>query len=68
MKPEQRRLNGKVAIVTGCNSGIGKETVKDLAKLGCRVIMACRNMKEAHKAKGSFRIFHVCSFESLLIS
>lgn len=41
-----------VAIVTGCNGGIGKETVKDLARRGCRVIMACRNMKEAHKAKG----------------
>lgn len=41
-----------VAIVTGSNSGIGKETVKELAKRGCRVIMACRNMTEAHKVKG----------------
>uniref|UniRef100_A0A336MIS2 CSON015388 protein n=1 Tax=Culicoides sonorensis TaxID=179676 RepID=A0A336MIS2_CULSO len=47
----KKRLDGKVAIVTGSNSGIGKETVRDLARRGCRVIMACRNMKEAHKVK-----------------
>jgi len=35
-------LAGKVAVVTGGNSGIGTETVKALASAGCRVILACR--------------------------
>ena len=44
-------LSGKYAIVTGCNAGIGKETVRYLVKSGATVIMACRNLKKANKAK-----------------
>ena len=45
-----KTLHGKTVIVTGANSGIGKETVLDLAGRGVLVIMACRNLKEAGKA------------------
>lgn len=38
-------LTGKVAIVTGSNTGIGKETSKLLAEMGAHVILACRNVK-----------------------
>lgn len=49
-------LSGKTVIVTGANSGIGKETAKYMAKNGARVIMACRSMDSAKKARGmSFR-------------
>lgn len=46
-------MDGKTVIITGCTSGIGKETAKDIAKRGARLIMACRNTEAANKLKGS---------------
>lgn len=42
---------GKIAIVTGANIGLGYETTIGLAKKGAKVIMACRNLEKAEKAK-----------------
>lgn len=45
-------MAGKVAVITGANSGIGFETAKALAKKNATVIMACRNLSKAEEAKG----------------
>lgn len=41
----------KVIIVTGANTGIGLETVRELAKRGGKVYMACRDMVKCEQAR-----------------
>ncbi|VDQ00086.1 unnamed protein product [Trichobilharzia regenti] len=41
------RLDGKLAIVTGANIGSGLELTGELARRGCTVIMACRDLERA---------------------
>ncbi|CEP11684.1 hypothetical protein [Parasitella parasitica] len=43
-------LTGKVALVTGSNSGIGLETARVLALAGAKVIIPCRTLEKAHTA------------------
>ena len=40
-------MKDKVVMITGANSGIGKVTALELAKLGAEVIMVCRNEEKA---------------------
>lgn len=46
---------GKVAIVTGANSGIGYETARILARKGATVILACRNIQKGEFAVSKIR-------------
>jgi len=47
-------LTGKIAIVTGGNSGIGLETTKTLAAAGATVIVAVRNSQQAKNSLAEF--------------
>jgi NAD(P)-dependent dehydrogenase (short-subunit alcohol dehydrogenase family) len=48
-------LSGKVAVVTGANSGIGYETARALAEKGADVVMACRNLQKGNEAAEQIR-------------
>jgi NAD(P)-dependent dehydrogenase (short-subunit alcohol dehydrogenase family) len=63
-------------VITGANSGIGRETAIDLAKRGAKVYMACRDREkmeaarqEIMKCSGSNSIFamdlDLASFDSI---
>ncbi|CAE6370364.1 unnamed protein product [Rhizoctonia solani] len=44
-------LQGKLAIVTGANSGVGFEVARALAGMGAHVILACRNELRGAEAR-----------------
>lgn len=45
------KQSGRIAIVTGANSGLGYETTLALVKKDMMVVMACRNMQKAEDAR-----------------
>lgn len=45
------KADGKVVIVTGSNTGIGKETALELAKRKATVYLACRDLKKCDEAR-----------------
>ncbi len=44
-------MENKTCLVTGANSGIGKETVLGVARMGAKTIMVCRNKERGESAK-----------------
>ena len=48
-------LTGKTAIVTGANTGIGLESVRELGRAGAHVFMACRSTTKCAAAEQNLR-------------
>jgi NAD(P)-dependent dehydrogenase (short-subunit alcohol dehydrogenase family) len=46
---------GRVAIVTGANSGLGLATARELARAGASVVMACRSAARGEQAAATIR-------------
>ena len=44
------RLDGKVVVITGANTGIGKETALQISLRGAKTYIACRDLKKANHA------------------
>ena len=43
-------MNGRVCLVTGATSGIGKEIARDLAKMGATVVLVGRDREKCESA------------------
>ncbi|XP_072112932.1 retinol dehydrogenase 11-like isoform X1 [Mobula birostris] len=48
-------LNGKTAIVTGSNTGVGRYIAQDFARRNARVILACRSEERGRRAEREIR-------------
>ncbi|XP_069788033.1 retinol dehydrogenase 13-like isoform X2 [Narcine bancroftii] len=53
--PSSASASGRTIIITGANTGIGKETARELAKRGGKIILACRNMEKCETAAREIR-------------
>jgi NAD(P)-dependent dehydrogenase (short-subunit alcohol dehydrogenase family) len=48
-------MQGKICMVTGANSGIGKATALELARMGARVVMVCRDPNKGEAAQSEIK-------------
>ncbi|ESP89201.1 oxidoreductase [Candidatus Halobonum tyrrellensis] len=44
-------MDGETVVVTGANSGLGLEATRAFARVGARVVMACRSTERGHVAR-----------------
>lgn len=51
----EQSMQGKVCLVTGSSTGIGKVTARELARMGATVVMLCRNRAKGEAAKAEIQ-------------
>jgi len=68
MTSEAKLMGGKICIVTGASSGVGKATALGLAKMGATVVMVCRSrargeaaLAEIKQESGTDSIYLLCA-------
>ena len=49
-KPVTTSMHGKLCVITGANTGIGKAAAQALASLGAQVVMICRDRAKGERA------------------
>ena len=50
---------GRIALITGANSGLGLETARALKRCGATVVLACRSPRKAELAKQNLLVERV---------
>ena len=61
------RVDNKVYIITGSNTGLGYETAREIVKLGGVVVMACRTLDKARAARETLLAETLCWPEQLMV-
>jgi len=66
LKDPSLSMTGKVCMITGANSGIGKEVSSFLASRGATIIMVCRDARRGEEARLDiikvFNILHLLRY------
>src|SRR5947208_15440170 len=55
MSPSNTGMQGKICIVTGANSGIGRATALGLAQMGATVVIVCRDRARGEAAQSEIK-------------
>ena len=56
MRSLNTRMQGKVCLITGANSGLGKATALGLALMGATVVMVCRDRVRGEEAQREIKM------------
>ena len=56
-------MTGQTVVVTGSNTGIGKQTALQLAQRGATVILACRDVKRGMEGKVLYSRGRFCTMK-----
>ncbi|KAH7640176.1 retinol dehydrogenase 12-like protein [Dermatophagoides farinae] len=52
---KDNRIDGKIVLITGANSGIGLEATYQLCRRGAKVVMCCRDVEKGRQAANNVR-------------